>query len=300
MKLRTVACMIFALHSGVAAFGQNMPGHNMAGHQMELAEHGHYTCAIPVTYEQLTKTAELLQIAERAAAEDHVFALQSSIIAFGQSMPSDDMVMMDRRELQDALRRVSQLADQRPLAVHQMGVAADDHDHACTVTVTQDELTKTAQQLETAKRATAKYRDIGVARSDGYSPYGIYVPGMGIHYAKPPSEVFDLYHPDVLLYERNGTGPEGYALVAVSYFFNADADAAGQPKNPPFAKSLAIWHRHTNLCVFSDHGVTGLLTEAQCKAQGGRFMPFTAWMMHAWIWKDNPLGVFSMTNPNVQ
>jgi len=42
------------------------------------------------------------------------------------------------------------------------------------------------------------------------------------------------------------------------------------------------------------------LGDEQCKADGGRFTALTQWMIHAWIWKDSPAGVFSPTNPNVQ
>ncbi len=105
---------------------------------------------------------------------------------------------------------------------------------------------------------------------------------------------------DILLYEKSQTGPGGYALVGVSYLLKAEPDADGQPKNPPFPKSLASWHRHANLCVFPDRSVKANLNESECTAQGGQFSALTEWMVHAWIWKDSPAGVFSPTNPNVQ
>jgi hypothetical protein len=37
-----------------------------------------------------------------------------------------------------------------------------------------------------------------------------------------------------------------------------------------------------------------------CQQQGGRFIAETDWMVHAWIWKDSPAGVFSPTNPDVE
>lgn len=107
-------------------------------------------------------------------------------------------------------------------------------------------------------------------------------------------------HPDILLYEKTSSAPGGYALVGVSYLLVADTDTDGQPKNSPFPKSLASWHRHTDLCVFPDRSVKSDLADEQCKANGGQFTALTQWMIHAWIWKDSPNGVFSPTNPNVQ
>jgi len=55
-------------------------------------------------------------------------------------------------------------------------------------------------------------------------------------------------------------------LVGVSYLLNAEADADGQPKNPPFPKSLANWHRHENICVLPDRSTPSGLNEDPCKA----------------------------------
>jgi hypothetical protein len=175
-----------------------------------------------------------------------------------------------------------------------------DHQHATAVPVTYEEITRTASLLEAARKATAKYQDVRVAEADGFKAIGPDVPGMGIHYVGPRRNRFDVEHPDILLYEKNQTAPGDYALVGVSYLLNAEADADGQPKNPPFPKSLARWHRHANLCVFPDRTVKADLSESDCTAQGGRFSALTEWMAHAWIWKDSPAGVFSPTNPNVR
>jgi hypothetical protein len=43
-----------------------------------------------------------------------------------------------------------------------------------------------------------------------------------------------------------------------------------------------------------------LLWASQCTARGGRFTAETNWMVHAWIRKDSPAGVFSPTNPLVK
>jgi len=184
------------------------------------------------------------------------------------------------------------------------------HDHAASSPVTFVELETTAAQLEKARHATEKYRNVQEAEADGFQAIGPDVPGMGIHYVHAsrghrsnpgsPASGFDVEHPDILLYEKDPASPGGYALVGVSYLFVAEPDNDGQPKNPPFPKSLASWHRHSDLCVLADRSVKTQLNAEQCQAQGGKFTELTQWMVHAWIWKDSPAGVFSPKNPTVQ
>src|SRR6267142_1224414 len=100
--------------------------------------------------------------------------------------------------------------------------------------------------------------------------------------------------------ELKNTAPQGgYSLAGVGYFLNAPEGPDGQPVNAPFPKSLALWHRHENICVLphleNPHG----LSENQCREQGGHFIAKTQWLVHAWIWKDNPTGIFSPENPAV-
>jgi hypothetical protein len=102
------------------------------------------------------------------------------------------------------------------------------------------------------------------------------------------------------LYERDATAASGLRLVGVSYLVVSPAGADGQPTNSPFPKALAGWHRHNNVCVLPDKSASVELTEAQCTTRGGRFTAETSWMVHAWIWKDSPAGVFSPTNPLVK
>jgi len=205
--------------------------------------------------------------------------------------------------------------EQSPSSHHEMNMHTSmdmghEHPMAPAVTLTFAELEQTASQLEKARHATEKYRDVQAAEADGFRAIGPDVPGMGIHYVHiagghqsqqgSNSSGFDIEHPDILLYEKDSSSANGYALVGVSYLLTADTDTDGQPKNAPFPKSLASWHRHSDLCVFPDRSVKGNLDESQCTAQGGRFTGLTQWMIHAWIWKDSPAGVFSPTNPSVQ
>jgi hypothetical protein len=176
------------------------------------------------------------------------------------------------------------------------------HGHgAAALAVTYAELQGTSDQLAAARQATSKYQDVRMAEADGYRPVGPNVPGMGTHYVRRGNhDRFSITEPPILLYERDPSAPNGLRLVGVSYLLVAPAGADGQPTASPFPKALANWHKHNNVCVLPDNSASVELTEAQCKANGGHFTNETSWMVHAWIWKDSPAGVFSPTNPMVK
>jgi len=184
---------------------------------------------------------------------------------------------------------------------HASGNMTMSPSHSGGAPVSYAELKNTVALLERARQATAKYQDVHVAEADGYQVVGPDVPGMGVHFVRTlEPNGFDIEKPPILLYAKTPSAPGGYTLVGVSYLWNADAGPDGQPLDPPFPKSLARWHRHDNVCVLphleNPHG----LTEAQCRERGGRFVAKTQWLVHAWIWKDNPSGVFSAENPALQ
>lgn len=184
----------------------------------------------------------------------------------------------------------------------QAGAMTGHHPHGSpAVAITFAELEQTAQRLAAARQATEKYQDVRVAEAAGYRAIGPNVEGMGIHYVRQAdAHRFSITEPPILLYEREAGGLTGLRLVGVSYLLVAPADADGQPVNPPFPKALASWHKHNNVCVLPDNSASVDLSESQCVARGGRFTAETSWMVHAWIWKDSPGGVFSPTNPLVR
>ena len=195
------------------------------------------------------------------------------------------------------------MAQQAPAAKDEpaSGSMMPHQSHSAGVPVSFAELKHTVNQLERARQATAKYQDVHVAEAEGYQAMGPNVPGMAVHFVLTlePKE-FDIEKPPILLYEKNPDAPGGYSLVGVTYLWNGAAGPDGQPLNAPFPKSLAHWHRHANICVLAGllnpHG----LTESQCREQGGHFVAEAPWMVHAWIWKDSPSGVFSEVNPTVR
>jgi hypothetical protein len=176
------------------------------------------------------------------------------------------------------------------------------HQHGAETVVSYSELTKTAAMLEQARHATEKYQDVRVAESSGYQAIGPEVPGMGLHYIKTKDGAagFHVEQPPILLYEKDPAVPGGFQLVGVSYLLNAAEGPDGQPLDPPFPKALAQWHRHENLCVLADRSVRSHVNASECASLGGSFTAESQWMIHAWIWKDSPAGVFAPTNPLVK
>ncbi len=125
------------------------------------------------------------------------------------------------------------------------------------------------------RRATAPFHRIDVAMSAGWadeitgcleSPEG----GMGYHYVNfdllLDSEVSAL-QPEALLYEPRSNGK--LRLVAVEYvipdsFLPPDAD-------PPMVLGQALHYSEAN----------------------------HAWILHVWLWRHNPSGMFADWNPQV-
>jgi hypothetical protein len=126
---------------------------------------------------------------------------------------------------------------------------------------------QTMWELQQARAATARYRDIRNAIKDGYSNINVDVPNMGHHFMKASlvDATFDIRNPEILVYNGLDTGnPE---LVAVEY-----AVPLNLPMPEGFTGSNDVWN-----------GTSG----------------FPFWLVHAWVWKYNSDGVFNWTNPSV-
>ena len=128
----------------------------------------------------------------------------------------------------------------------------------------------TLQELARARAATAKYHTVEQAVADGYVDFGLYIPGEGLHYLKPSliDGIFDPEEPEILLYEL---GPGGrLRLVAVEYLVPL-ALSADAPEG--FTGDLDVWREDTE--------------------------EFALWELTAWIWLNNPAGIFEFLNPRV-
>lgn len=174
----------------------------------------------------------------------------------------------------------------------------DPHAEEYPAAVSYEDLKKTLAQVERMREATAKYRDVNVALANGYVERGVEIKGMGIHFVKEMEpETFNLDDPPMLVYEKAPSAPGGFSLVGVMYILKSQEGPDGQPVDPPFAKPLAIWHKHAHVCMLSKIEHSTKLSLAECQQRGGHFNDL--WVIHAWVWKDSPVGVFSPKNPVV-
>lgn len=152
-------------------------------------------------------------------------------------------------------------------------------------------------------KAIAKYRDIRVARRDGYIPFG--EPegdGNEVHYVHVGRSIAENWRlkpeaPGALLYnKRNGK----YRLVGAMYV--APQNASLKTLNERLPLSQTRWHLHTNICtprpIWSRKGwarkhasgkplfgpESPISTRKACRKVGGKFHPaIFGWMAHVYL-----------------
>ena len=141
-------------------------------------------------------------------------------------------------------------------------VSAHDGDETCG--------TECRKQLAQVRAATAKYHDVNEALLDGYVPVGGCValptgPAMGIHYVniQGVDGEIDVASPEILVYAPEEDGE--LRLVAVEYMI-PKVLTPGVPE---------LYGRH-----FHDG-------------------PMDSWTLHAWVWRNNPAGMFADFNSKV-
>lgn len=129
----------------------------------------------------------------------------------------------------------------------------------------------TENQLEAAKAANLKYRDINVAVAEGFFQGSPSIPGEGYHYLNPAriSCTFDPLHPATLLY-ASLPGHAQLQLVALEYLIPFACMPAAGPPPEGFAGSLDVW---------------------------GNDEPVPFWTLNAWLYFRNPAGVLTSMNP---
>jgi hypothetical protein len=134
-----------------------------------------------------------------------------------------------------------------------------------------------------AREATAKYRDLGEAVLDGFRPIGDDFPSMGehwIHAGRVFDGTLDPERPEVLSYARLGGEP---VLIGVAYALPL---LAGE-SSPDWPVPAPGWHDHYG----SLDEETFLPLGHEPNADGPRIA-----MLHAWLWLENPAGLFAPDN----
>jgi len=122
------------------------------------------------------------------------------------------------------------------------------------------------RQLAAAREGTARYRRLENALADGYVDIDVVVPGMGRHFLNPGlvDAKFDPARPEILVYSQRG---DRMRLVAVEYAVPLTED---EPEG--FTGDADVWDGNTD---------------------------FGLWLLHAWVWMENPDGVFAGLNPRL-
>jgi hypothetical protein len=127
------------------------------------------------------------------------------------------------------------------------------------------------QELAQARAATAKYHDLTRAEADGYV-FDHCEEGEGCHWFNYAyyDGAFDPAYPEALNYIDAGNGK--WRLVAVEYI------VLGSDPPPPAPEGFS-----------GDEDVWRFFTEG-----------YTDWELTAWIWLDNPDGIFAWKNPRLE
>jgi hypothetical protein len=151
-------------------------------------------------------------------------------------------------------------------------------------------------EIEAVKRATERYRDHAHALADGYRLFGQEGPLMGEHWYRRDlvRAPLDLEKPSTLQYAWVA-GQR--VLVGVAYTtYRTRAD----PLPEGFSGNADVWHVHDieRIVEAATEGRPMLRWLARRGPQGSASAAGRTQltMLHAWVWQDNPDGVFALEN----
>jgi hypothetical protein len=131
---------------------------------------------------------------------------------------------------------------------------------------------KAQAQIDSVRRAMARFADPVVAEDSGYQPVFGMVPLQGVHYVRPDlvrDGTFEATRPSVLMYAPIGGKP---TLVGVAYAFE---HARSKPVPEGFDGPNDDWHAHDELSRDPGEHIV---------------------MVHLWL-TDSPAGPFARYNP---
>ena len=163
--------------------------------------------------------------------------------------------------------------------------------------MTREELGELVGQLNTVREATEKYQDFELALDDGYVVSLNQFPNMGAHFVNEErltDGIFNPAEPEFLLYIQGEV--REWELVGTGFILPTGLVGENHPDG--FAGPLDNWHVHYSLCL-GGFGSGGSATSEECLERGGSYLPSFGWMIHTYVWEDNPLGVFNMWNSNI-
>jgi hypothetical protein len=142
--------------------------------------------------------------------------------------------------------------------------------------------------VTSVRSATERYRHQATAIADGYRRIGPDFPSMGEHWLSVPLVVrgdVDPLHPPILEYITVAGEP---VLAGVAY---TQLVRDGPPRAPLPAPSSA-WHYHAG----SVDEESFILGHAQGSGQMDSAAGPRVAVLHAWLWLDNPAGLFATDN----
>jgi hypothetical protein len=155
------------------------------------------------------------------------------------------------------------------------------------------------QELAAVFRTTERYRDIGNAIEDGFIPATESGRGHGVHWTRneDPDARFELTRPEGLNYSEDGK------LLAIFY-----AVTPGEPDMTPEGfTGEEPWHYHVDACLggidrenpsydWRTLDFEECVPRQECKSDVwlAKF-----YMVHAWLFEQNPCGVFGLENPRI-
>jgi hypothetical protein len=175
---------------------------------------------------------------------------------------------------------------------------AQGHDHAHPAASTLPASASAASvdaEVQRVREATARYRDIDVARREGYRLFGMEGPLVGEHWYLPDAvrQPLDMARPSTLQYATIGGRK---VLVGVAYTHYRRPD---EPLPEGFAGAGDVWHTHdvTRLAraATAERPLLRSIVERRIRRGrvGGGDGRTLLTMVHAWVWSENPDGMFA-------
>ncbi|MFQ5744423.1 MAG: hypothetical protein ACE5HV_12665 [Acidobacteriota bacterium] len=154
------------------------------------------------------------------------------------------------------------------------------------------------EQLELVRTVTARFQDHRVALEEGFERFGGDSPLMGEHWYRRdrPNETFDIGKPSVLQYLPVG---DERILVGVAYTVYR---LPGEPLPEGFVGGEDLWHIHDLVKIARAASLDRPLLRwvAERRIHNGKIGAGDGrtelTMVHAWVWLDNPDGVFAQDN----